>query len=319
MKRWWKLIIAAVLLIVFGVCGYMYYIYDTVKTTADRIYEPIRTTRPVYRSTDQEVMTKAQPRVEGEEAPAVIAGKKPFNVLVMGVDQRPGDSGRSDTIILLAVNPSLHSILMFNIPRDTRTDIIGKGTVDKINHAYAFGGAEMAISTVEHFLDYPIDYYVKVNMEGFEAIIDILGGVEVNNPMEFTYEGNTFHQGQLQLDGKKALLFSRMRYDDPRGDLGRNARQREIMKAVLQRALGFGTLASLPRIMEQVSTHVKTNITFDEMTEFIQSYRPEIHSIAIDEIAGAGRRIHDIYYYIVDPKERIRVHERLKKQMQEVN
>jgi len=318
LKRWWKLIVAAIVLIVFGAGGYLYYIYASVRTTADRIYEPIRTTKPAYQSTDQEVKPKAQPQLEQEGIPAVIADNKPFNVLVMGVDQRPGDTGRSDTMILLAVNPSLHSILMFNIPRDTRTDIIGKGTVDKINHAYAFGGVEMAVSTVEHFLDYPIDYYIKVNMEGFEAIIDILGGVEVNNPLEFTYEGDTFHKGQIQLDGKKALAYSRMRYDDPRGDLGRNTRQRDIIKAVLQRALGLGALTNLHGILEQIGAHVKTNITFDEMTEFIQSYRPKIDSITVDEIAGAGERMNGIYYYIVDPKERSRVHERLKKQMQEV-
>lgn len=90
-------------------------------------------------------------------------------------------------MIFLTVNPAKQSMLMFNIPRDTRTEIIGRGTVDKINHAYAFGGVNMSVKTVEHFLDYPVNYYVRVNMEGFARLIDSLGGVDVDNPFAFSY------------------------------------------------------------------------------------------------------------------------------------
>ncbi|MFP3489657.1 LCP family protein, partial [Staphylococcus sp. SIMBA_130] len=90
-----------------------------------------------------------------------------ISILLMGVDERENDQGRSDTMIMITVNPNDNSMMMFNIPRDTRTEIIGRGTVEKMNHAYAYGGVEMAMDTVENFLDVPIDYYFKVNMEAF--------------------------------------------------------------------------------------------------------------------------------------------------------
>ena len=115
-----------------------------------------------------------------------LTKQDPFSVLVLGVDEREGDSGRSDTMIVLTVNPNQNSIKMLSIPRDTRTEIVGHGTTDKINHAYAFGREEMSIATVEHLLDIPIDYYVKVNMEGFQDIVDAVGGIQVNNNLDFT-------------------------------------------------------------------------------------------------------------------------------------
>lgn len=89
-------------------------------------------------------------------------------------------------MIVLTVNPNDKSMQMVSIPRDTRTEIIGKGFDDKINHAYAFGGPEMSIATVENFLDIPIDYFVQVNMESFKDIVDAVGGVTVNNKLEFS-------------------------------------------------------------------------------------------------------------------------------------
>ncbi|MCZ4136008.1 hypothetical protein BZG24_29500, partial [Escherichia coli] len=122
---------------------------------------------------------------KGGGLPVDLNSKEPFNALILGVDERPNDSGRSDTIIVLSVNPAKHKALLFNIPRDTRTEIVGHGTEDKINHAYAFGGVDMSIRTIEQFLGIPIHYYMKVDMEGFARIIDLVGGVDVNNPFAF--------------------------------------------------------------------------------------------------------------------------------------
>ena len=96
---------------------------------------------------------------------------------------------------------------MLSIPRDTRTEIIGHNSVDKINHAYAFGGVPMAVNTVEHFLDIPIDYYVFINMEGFLQIIDTIGGVTIDNDMDLTYNSYHYPKGEITLDGDKALIF----------------------------------------------------------------------------------------------------------------
>ena len=219
-----------VLLMVAG--GYTWYLYHSVKVTASKIYEPLPSPLD-YISKDPLVTQKVAAADQKGQTGKGGANKvptderHPFTVLVLGVDQREHDRGRSDSIIVLSVNPMKQSMLMFNIPRDTRTEIVGRGTIDKINHAYAFGDVEMSLKTVENFLDYPIDYYIKMNMEGFENIVDLFGGVTVNNSMAFQYEGVDFGKGELFLNGSDALLYSRMRYEDPRGDFGRNTRQRQ--------------------------------------------------------------------------------------------
>ncbi|GGG63254.1 LCP family glycopolymer transferase [Paenibacillus radicis (ex Gao et al. 2016)] len=314
MKPWVKKTLigagAFLLLVVAGGLGYSWYLYHHVKQTAAAIYEPIQ---PIeYKSKDPEV--KANKTTE----PAVkerIENKHPFTVLVMGVDERGNDKGRSDTLIVMAVNPNKKSILMFNIPRDTRTEIIGHGTTDKINHAYAFGGAEMSKQTVEHFLDYPIDYYIRVNMEGFAKLIDVIGGVQIDNPFAFFYEGHQFDKGALKLDGEEALLYSRMRYEDPRGDFGRNTRQREILKQVLKRALTFNSIKQIEKILDQLGSSVKTNISFDEMKTFITDYRSDLEQVDTVEISGSGSTINRVWYYIVGNGEKERIHNLLKNQM----
>ena len=135
-----------------------------------------------------------------------------FTVLLLGVDQRPGDKGRSDTIMVATVNPNSGKALLFNIPRDTRTRLVKRGYDDKINHAYAYDGIAGSVATVENFLDaFPIDYYVQVNMEGFEMIVDQLGGVDVNNSFTFDIDGFHFPKGPQHLDGEYALKYARMR------------------------------------------------------------------------------------------------------------
>lgn len=312
MKKWAKVTLSiASLFIVLGV-GYGVYLYKSIESTAESIYEP-RNPIPAITNIDGGQQT------DTADISEKIADQEPFSVLLLGVDERSNDVGRSDTMVVLTVNPAKHSILMFNIPRDTRTEIIGRGTVDKINHAYAFGGVNMSIQTVEHLLGSPIDYYVKANMEGFSSIIDLLGGVSVNNPFEFIYEGKVFEQGNIQLTGEEALLFSRMRYDDPRGDLGRNARQREIIQELMNNALQVSSVAKIQNILGEVGNNVKTDITFDEMKQFIKDYRSDLKNIETIEIQGQGQRINGIYYYIVDEQERERAQNLMKEHLQRVD
>ena len=212
---------------------YAYSVFKSLTNAVDTMHQPIEREKSEKR-TEEITLTK----------------QDPFSVLVLGVDEREGDSGRSDTMIVLTVNPNQNSIKMLSIPRDTRTEIVGHGTVDKINHAYAFGREEMSIATVENLLDIPIDYYVKVNMEGFQDIVDAVGGIQVNNELDFTNGGHHYKTGLITLDGEEALSFVRMRYDDPNGDFGRQERQRQVIQGVVHRvlvlALLLGSEAFLP-------------------------------------------------------------------------
>lgn len=334
---------AATVLLVIGVGSYAWYIYHEAATTLSSIYQPIGSAPPAgsgteagdaagggaaaAAQTDGGTVQLAATSGEGEAGgggddggaaarhAVDLSDGDPFTVLLLGVDERAGDRGRSDTIMVVAVNPAKQSALLYNIPRDTRTEIVGKGTLDKINHAYAFGGVDMSIRTVERFMDVPIDYYVKVNMEGFARIIDILGGVSVDNPFGFTIDGVTYPQGRLELDGENALLYSRMRYDDPKGDIGRIERQQDVLAELIAKAKRFTTVAKLPNILDQIRANAKTNLTVDDMQALFNNYRKRIAVVNKDQVAGGGERIDGIYYYQVSARERARMHDQLVRQL----
>lgn len=254
---------------------------------------------------------------EKREEPIVFQEKEPFSVLVLGVDEREGDKGRSDTMIVLAVNPTLQSTKMMSIPRDTYVDIIGLEMKDKLNHAFAFGGIEMSMATVEHFLDIPIDYVVQVNMESFKDIIDAVGGVSVHNSLDFTVDNFSFPEGEINLNGEEALAFVRMRYDDPRGDFGRQDRQKQVVHAILREGASITSLLNYKGIFEAIGKNVRTNMTFDEMVEVQKNYRDaakQVDQIYIEN--GHGERMEGIWYYMMDPDELEAVQTEFKRQLE---
>jgi polyisoprenyl-teichoic acid--peptidoglycan teichoic acid transferase len=273
----------------------------------------------VYKSLTDAVATMHQPldHKSDKRAQEVSLDKKqPFSVLMLGVDERKGDKGRSDTMIVLAVNPNNKSVKMLSIPRDTRTEIVGHGTVDKINHAYAFGNEEMSMNTVENFLDIPIDYFIKVNMDGFKDIVDAVGGINVYNDLDFSQGGYHFPKGQVSLDGKKALAFTRMRHEDPRGDFGRQLRQREIIQGVIREGASLSSLTKFQNIFAALGKNVRTNLTFDQLAAIQKNYRTVGNNIVQMSMNGNGAMINKIYYYIVPEAEKQRLQKELKAQLE---
>ncbi|GLC89170.1 transcriptional regulator LytR [Lysinibacillus piscis] len=241
---------------------------------------------------------------EKQEDDKPVTKAAPFSVLLLGVDERKADSGRSDTMIVMTVNPEQQTMKMLSIPRDTRTEIIGHQTVDKINHAYAFGGVQMAVDTVAHFLEIPIDYYVFINMEGFLQIIDTVGGITIDNDMELTYDQYHYPEGEVTLNGEEALIFSRIRYEDPRGDFGRQIRQRQIIEAVMKKAATPSMLLKASDMLEVVGDNVRMNFTMKELWQLQGLYKElnqQMEQLSFQQ--GAGERIERIWYYIPDEAE----------------
>ncbi|XID92826.1 LCP family protein [Paenibacillaceae bacterium WGS1546] len=236
-----------------------------------------------------------------------IANKEPFAILLLGVDERPGDRGRSDTMILLTVQPRSGKAVAVSIPRDTRTRMPNSGKYDKINHAYAFGGASLSVEAVEQLFGVPIAYYMKTNMEGLVNIVDTVGGVDVDNPKAFEYEGYSFPAGRQHLNGEEALAYSRMRKQDPQGDFGRTQRQRQILASSVDRLSSAGSIVKLPKLLSHLSAYVRTNLTSGNMADLVTRYRPAIADVEILGVQGSGKIIDGIYYYIVAPEERRRI------------
>ncbi|MCM3115339.1 LytR family transcriptional regulator [Neobacillus sp. MER 74] len=298
-KRTWLRVTGIVLLLlIIGVGVYAYSVYNSLTTAVETMHHPVERT--------------SEKRTEEVS----LQNKQPFSVLLLGVDQRKGDRGRSDTMIVLSINPKLNSVKMLSIPRDTRTEIVGKGTEDKINHAYAFGGEEMAMNTVEHFLDIPIDYFVRVNMEGFKDIVDAVGGITVNNDLDFSYGGYHFPKGEVTLNGKKALAYTRMRKEDPRGDFGRQIRQRQIIQGVIKEGASLSSLANYSDIFSALGKNVKTNLTFDQMIAIQKNYKSVVGNIDQMTIEGKGTRMNGIYYYVVPADEKERLQTEMKTQLE---
>ncbi|KMY55615.1 trascriptional regulator [Bacillus sp. FJAT-27231] len=236
-----------------------------------------------------------------------LQDKEAFTVLLLGVDEREGDRGRSDTMLLMSVNGQKNSVEMLSIPRDTRVEIAGKGKKDKINHAYAFGGVNMAAKTVEGFLDVPVDYYVEMNMDGFKELVDAVGGVTVDNPFAFSYGGESFDKGTIHLTGQQALQYTRMRHEDPQGDFGRQARQRQVIQGILDEGASINSLWKYNDILGALKTNMQTNLSVDEIRAIQKNYAGARSNIKQEQIEGNGQKIGGIYYYLVPDEERERV------------
>ncbi|ETI69172.1 polyisoprenyl-teichoic acid--peptidoglycan teichoic acid transferase TagU [Neobacillus vireti] len=298
-RKWLKVTGIVLLVLIIGAGAYAFTVYKSLKNAVTTMHEPI----------DRKQSDKRQ-------EPVSFKDKNPFTVLMLGVDERPGDRGRSDTMIVLAVNPNNKSVKMLSIPRDTRTEIVGKGKDDKINHAYAFGGVPMSMDTVENFLDIPIDYYMKVNMEGFKDIVDAVGGITVQNNLDFTQDKIHFAKGEINLNGTEALAFTRMRKQDPNGDFGRQGRQRQIIQGVIKEGASVSSLANFSDIFTALGKNVKTNLSFDDLIDIQKNYKDAGSNIQQMEIKETGTKIDKIYYGLVSAEEKQRVQSELKAQLE---
>lgn len=184
-----------------------------------------------------------------------------LNVLLLGVDARPGEQdARSDSLIVVSIDRSTKKIAMVSIPRDSLVEIPGRGK-GKINTANAFGGAELARTTVEDLLGIEIPYYVKTNFEGFQEIVDTLGGVEleVDKRMYYPSEGINLKPGKQMLNGSNALAYVRFRHD-ALGDIARTQRQQKFLSALAKETLQASTIIKLPRLIPQLMGAVETNL-----------------------------------------------------------
>ena len=248
--------------------------------------------------------------------------QEPFSILLLGIDT--GDLGRtevgrSDTMMVATVNPENKKTTIVSIARDTYVDIVGRGTQDKINHAYAFGGAGMSMDTVEKYLDIPINHYAAINMKGLKELVDAVGGIEVANDQKFTQDEYTFDYGKITLDGDQALAYSRMRHEDPRGDYGRQERQRQIVAGVAKKLLTLDGVTKYREVLDAMESNVKTDMSFDDMKKIALDYRDAFSNIEQDQLQGEGFMQDGISYQRVSEDELTRVQDKLKTQLQGIN
>lgn len=237
-------------------------------------------------------------------ATRTISNGKPFSILLLGTDT--GDygrtyTGRTDTIMVAVVNPNTKKTTLVSIPRDTKVAIPGHGFENKINSAYTYGGTSMAMNIVQSYLNVPIDHYIEMNMGGLVQLSAALGSITVNNDLDFTNLGYHFKKGKVTIDKSNILAYTRMRYQDSRGDYGRQLRQRLVLEGLVKKIATVQGITKYQSILSALSSNMKTDITFNEIKTIATKYRSadEVKQI---QLQGYGKMIDGISFQVVPQK-----------------
>lgn len=285
--KWVRRVVLAIILLFLALGGYE---YTKLHSTAEGIFA----------TGDGKLDTK-------------LRNGDPVSVLALGTDvgalDRGNKGGNTDTIELITINPKKEKITMTSIPRDTlvRVDTSEGADYVKINAAYSIGGAKQTVKQVEELLDVPVDYYAVINMGVLEKVVDAVGGVDVDNPFAFTYEGHHFKKGKQHLNGALALKYSRMRYDDPNNDYGRQKRQQQVMKSVVNTFKHKGSLSAANKILSAVKDGIKTDVPMDSIGGLFTNYRVAMNNVATYHFQGKNAMIDGASFQIASPREINRV------------
>lgn len=223
-----------------------------------------------------------------------VEDKNSFNLYISGIDTYgPIETvSRSDVNLIVSVNQKTRKILITTIPRDTYVPIAGGGNnqKDKLTHAGIYG-IDSSIKTLENFLDTKLDYYAKVNFNTLIEVVDVLGGVDVDNVQTFSAGGYNFPKGKVHLDGKKALVFSRERYHLADGDHDRGRNQERVLKAIIEKASRPESLLKTSPILSIAEKSAQTNMSKDFMVQMINKEIdvPKGYEIESQDLKGTGK------------------------------
>ncbi len=233
-------------------------------------------------------------------SPLVDFAQGSINIVLLGSDKRPDSSGwRTDTVIVVSINPHIPSVTMLSIPRDLWLYIPG-WTYQRINMAdghgasanFPGGGPGLIKETIQYNLGVHVDYYARVDFAGFIKIIDTLGGVDVvaDCPLVDVFPDDPITEdptitntisipvpGVYHLDGKHALWYARSRYTSPGGDLDRSRRQHRVLRGIWNKATEVNALTRLPELWSQVSSSIETDLSWENIL-WLASLMPNLDS-----------------------------------------
>ncbi len=287
----WKILIILAIIFILGVFGYALSVYlHAKKTVNNEMHSPVDA-------------------IDTSVGKDKLKNKNTLNILLLGIDAEEGTNGRSDAMMILTIDGKNDQMQLISIPRDTRTEIIGKGIQDKINHAYAFGGAEMSIATIENFLDMDLDYYVSMNMKGFKQLVDELGTITVKNEIEWSDNKYSFNKGPITMDGDQTMAFVRMRKQDPSGDFGRTKRQRQVVAGIINEGASVGSVPKISGLISILGKNMETNLDMDDMQKLLLNYQGARRNFTEYQMEGEGQKINGVYYLIVNDAEIQKVHD----------
>jgi cell envelope-related transcriptional attenuator len=241
-------------------------------------------------------------------------GLRRQNILFLGVDasNNPNDlwtGTRTDTIILVNIDPRTKSVNALSIPRDSKVYLPGDNGVNKINAAHAIGGIEMTKKTIEDTLGVHIDRYVMVHDSAVKEIVDAMDGLDiyVEKPMHYNdYSGNlhiNFTKGDHHLNGQQAVEYLRFRHD-ALGDIGRTQRQQWLLRSLMNNLKQPSTITKIPDIISVAKKYVKTDMSFYEMSQYAALAKHiDMDKVEVAMLPGAPNQKGYISYWILDPEK----------------
>ena len=264
---------------------------------------------------------------EGNEYKQKAEFKLPFgprkqNILLLGVDasENPDDlwtGTRTDTIILVNIDPRSKSVNAISIPRDSKVYLPDGHGIQKINAAHAIGGVGMTIATIEKTLGVKIDRYLMVHDDAVKAVVEALGGIDVyvEKPMRYHDYAGHLHidltKGLHRLNPTEAVGYLRFRHD-PLGDIGRTQRQQWFLRGLLNELQNPETITKIPDIISVTHKYVKTNMSLYELSQYAALTKHiDMDKIEIATLPGGPNKKGFISYWIIDPEKSQEVVNRL--------
>ena len=244
------------------------------------------------------------------------------NILIVGVDSNgkntdPFKGTRSDTMILVNIDPSSHSINAISIPRDSKVYLAGDHGVQKINAAHALGGIDLTLKTVEDTLGINVDKYVLINNDGVKKLVNALGGIPIYIEKDMYYNDNSgglhinLSKGLHVLNGEQVEGYLRFRKDGL-GDIGRTSRQQWFVKAVLEKLQSPSVIPKIPEVLNIASANIKTNLSLYEMSHLAATLRNiDMNDVEFATLPGAPSKKGYISYWILDPEKTQEVIDRM--------
>lgn len=252
--------------------------------------------------------------IENEDAKdPKLKVKNEILFLMMGVDAKDvkkSKGTRTDTMMLMKANFDTGQIDLLSLPRDTR--VLVKGKEDKLNHAHAYGGSNLTMKTVRDFTGLDVDYYVKVDYRAVKGIVQAIGGVEIDVPLNMKYNDPTadpplninIKKGLQTLDGDDAHDFLRFRSGYKEGDLGRIKAQQYFMKELMKQTLRPKNIMKLPKLIETYYDYVETNIPMSVILKGgLAANKMDVENLNTNTIPGENKRIGGLDYLIYNRVE----------------
>ena len=267
-----KILVRVLLVVLVAALGFGGFVYYMVHNSTSQIYSYNKKTN---KSSDDKTTSK-----------------KPVAYLLLGTDT--GELGRSykgrtDTMIVMVLNPKSKTTTMVSVPRDTKVDF--DDVTIKINAAYSYGSSDTAMEAVEKLLNIKLDGYLLVNMKGLEQMVDAVGGVTVTSPLSFDYEGKSFVKGQsYNLSGSQM-------------------RQQLILTSVIGKLKKNPTTVLSQSFLDAVGKNVRTDVSLGSVKNLAMDYRDAGNTIKSDQLHGTGQNIDGQDYEVMSDSELTRVHD----------